>query len=445
MMIPPKLQHGDNLGNLFEKFNTVIDYLREIRLVAGNGIRINRMAAGTTIESTAAAASVPPSNQNSVWIAKVEKNYHVDYWGTMPWAVLFYNARTVFHGVMQDGMLPLYLNNAAVSAGTLYVYAIDLNFVDKPALRWSTVPLWDHSIIGSSHDYLPIRYICKITINDENLQFDRLPTDTVYFQGGQNDPIRLVAQWSTRTWNQDLKDSLEPCVIYRGSILHSNPVTGAFNAEEITQDHIELANYSSLGNVVNIIASTGSISAIPSASVLGGYGFYRPIARLGKEDDLGFRPIIWSDPIYSVYEPSNGFAFNGNYIKLTQKYINKSGEIKSVNKIDIDPTGWTDPVTVYADFDYNPANNSMSTVRLRLSTESTDNPSTGYTRLTYNVGTIIPAEIGVAKGIMYYPVIAPGFASLRAEFIYSDYGTRLSDLNLSVTNLDQRVTALENQ
>ena len=55
MMIPPKLRHGDNLANLFEKFNTVIDYLREIRLVAGNGIRINRLPAGTTIESTATA------------------------------------------------------------------------------------------------------------------------------------------------------------------------------------------------------------------------------------------------------------------------------------------------------------------------------------------------------------------------------------------------------
>ena len=61
MMIPPKLQHGDNLANLFEKFNTVIDYLREIRLVAGNGIRINRLPAGTTIESTATAAGGTPA------------------------------------------------------------------------------------------------------------------------------------------------------------------------------------------------------------------------------------------------------------------------------------------------------------------------------------------------------------------------------------------------
>lgn len=55
MRIPDKLKHGDNLGNLFEKFNTVIDYLREIRLVAGNGIRLNHLPAGTTIESTATA------------------------------------------------------------------------------------------------------------------------------------------------------------------------------------------------------------------------------------------------------------------------------------------------------------------------------------------------------------------------------------------------------
>ena len=59
-MFPPKLTHGDNLANLFQKFNTVIDYLREIRLVAGNGIRINRLPAGTTIESTATATGGSP-------------------------------------------------------------------------------------------------------------------------------------------------------------------------------------------------------------------------------------------------------------------------------------------------------------------------------------------------------------------------------------------------
>ena len=56
MRIPDKLKHGDKLGNLFEKFNTVIDYLREIKLVAGSGIRLNQHVNGTTIESTATAA-----------------------------------------------------------------------------------------------------------------------------------------------------------------------------------------------------------------------------------------------------------------------------------------------------------------------------------------------------------------------------------------------------
>lgn len=53
MILPPKLTHGDNQGNLFEKFNSVIDYLREIRPVAGNGVRISRLPAGMKIESTA--------------------------------------------------------------------------------------------------------------------------------------------------------------------------------------------------------------------------------------------------------------------------------------------------------------------------------------------------------------------------------------------------------
>ena len=62
-MFPPKLTHGDNLANLLEKYNRMIDYLRETRLVAGPGMRINRLPAGTTIESTAtavgSAASAP--------------------------------------------------------------------------------------------------------------------------------------------------------------------------------------------------------------------------------------------------------------------------------------------------------------------------------------------------------------------------------------------------
>ena len=60
-MLPNKLQHGEKLADLFRKYNEMIDYLREIRLVAGNGIRINRLPAGTTIESTATASGGTPS------------------------------------------------------------------------------------------------------------------------------------------------------------------------------------------------------------------------------------------------------------------------------------------------------------------------------------------------------------------------------------------------
>ena len=66
-MLPNKLQHGDSFARLFDLWNQLIDYLRETRLVAGNGIRINRLSAGTTIESTAtaggAASSLPPEDK----------------------------------------------------------------------------------------------------------------------------------------------------------------------------------------------------------------------------------------------------------------------------------------------------------------------------------------------------------------------------------------------
>lgn len=60
-MFPNKIQHGDNLANLFQKYNEVIDYLRQTRLVAGPGMRINKLPAGITIESTATAAGGSPA------------------------------------------------------------------------------------------------------------------------------------------------------------------------------------------------------------------------------------------------------------------------------------------------------------------------------------------------------------------------------------------------
>ena len=60
-MLPNKLQHGDSIARLFDLWNQLIDYLLATRLVAGSGIRINRLPAGTTIESTATATGGSPS------------------------------------------------------------------------------------------------------------------------------------------------------------------------------------------------------------------------------------------------------------------------------------------------------------------------------------------------------------------------------------------------
>ena len=60
-MLPNKLQHGENLADLFRKYNEMVDYLRETRLVAGPGMRINRLPAGITIESTAKPGGGLPS------------------------------------------------------------------------------------------------------------------------------------------------------------------------------------------------------------------------------------------------------------------------------------------------------------------------------------------------------------------------------------------------
>ena len=60
-MFPTKLQKGESYGVLLERYNQLVDYLRETRLVSGSGIRINKRAAGITIESTATASGGTPS------------------------------------------------------------------------------------------------------------------------------------------------------------------------------------------------------------------------------------------------------------------------------------------------------------------------------------------------------------------------------------------------
>lgn len=77
-MFPNKLQHDDTLASLLQKYNEMVDYLREIRLVPGSGIRINKHSAGTTIESTATATggvSIPPDQWN---ISAIESEDHID-------------------------------------------------------------------------------------------------------------------------------------------------------------------------------------------------------------------------------------------------------------------------------------------------------------------------------------------------------------------------------
>ena len=77
-MFPPKLTHGDNLANLFEKYNRMIDYLRETRLVAGSGIRINKHPAGTTIESTATGTgggvSIPAGDKGGPFAVEIAES-----------------------------------------------------------------------------------------------------------------------------------------------------------------------------------------------------------------------------------------------------------------------------------------------------------------------------------------------------------------------------------
>lgn len=128
MMIPPKLTHGDNLANLFEKFNTVIDYLREIRLVAGNGIRINRLPAGTTIESTATAtggtpAAPPQGHPFDAALINKGTEESPDYY------VKIYNSAlpdSPYAGIVYVGDWDIYVGAAEIQVTTQNGFFVDL-------------------------------------------------------------------------------------------------------------------------------------------------------------------------------------------------------------------------------------------------------------------------------------------------------------------------------
>ena len=50
-MIPPRLRRGDPIGKLVDHWNMLIDHLNEIRIVAGSGISVTKMPAGTVIKA----------------------------------------------------------------------------------------------------------------------------------------------------------------------------------------------------------------------------------------------------------------------------------------------------------------------------------------------------------------------------------------------------------
>ena len=156
-MLPNKLQHGDSTARLFDLWNQLIDYLREIRLVAGNGIRINRLPAGTTIESTATAAGggmSAPADTSS-------HPFDVEFTGSGP----EYSARIV------NSALPDSPYAGTVYIGS-YIYAVPVSTVT----------------VGSDRKYIDI----VVTYNAENN-----PVYTVQLQtrsGTVTDPLTTFRQ-----------------------------------------------------------------------------------------------------------------------------------------------------------------------------------------------------------------------------------------------------------
>lgn len=171
MIIPPKLTHGDNLASLFEKFNRVIDYLREIRLVAGNGIRISRQPAGTTIESTATASGGTPATppQGHAFDAELinkgtEEN--PDYY------VRIYNSSlpdSPYAGVVvvYEWDMPIPVTELKVTTQDGFFVVLDITYVkngDPPfSFQFSLLPYGSGSDVG----YLTARkYIAQGKIPD---------------------------------------------------------------------------------------------------------------------------------------------------------------------------------------------------------------------------------------------------------------------------------------
>lgn len=54
-MLPRKLKKGDKTALIFDRWNQLVDYLHEIRLVGGAGIRLAKMTSGTVISAMTTA------------------------------------------------------------------------------------------------------------------------------------------------------------------------------------------------------------------------------------------------------------------------------------------------------------------------------------------------------------------------------------------------------
>ena len=51
MALPAKLQSGEKWASVPDKINEIIDFLRQLHLVAGRGIRISHTPSGIVIEA----------------------------------------------------------------------------------------------------------------------------------------------------------------------------------------------------------------------------------------------------------------------------------------------------------------------------------------------------------------------------------------------------------
>jgi len=119
-MLPTKLTHGDNLANLFDKYNRLVDYLRETRLVAGPGMRINHLPAGTTIESTATATGGTPQApaQGHPFDAKI---INKGTEGNPDYYVRIYNSAlpdSPYAGIVYVGDWDIYVETADIAVTT---------------------------------------------------------------------------------------------------------------------------------------------------------------------------------------------------------------------------------------------------------------------------------------------------------------------------------------